>query len=157
MNTPIVLGIDPGKKGALAALDAATGALVWLDDMPNPLSGALLADLLVNEIVVAAAVEQQASRPGQGHVGPFQHGLGYGIILGTLGALRIGHEIVAAAAWKKAQGLSSDKNRSRALAVQRWPEQAALFARVRDDGRAEAALIAHHAWCVHRGTKAGVA
>ena len=28
MNTPIILGVDPGKEGALAALDAATGAPV---------------------------------------------------------------------------------------------------------------------------------
>jgi coenzyme F420-reducing hydrogenase alpha subunit len=34
------------------------------------------------------------------------------------------------------------KDASRAEAIRRWPGHAALFARVKDDGRAEDALIA---------------
>lgn len=34
------------------------------------------------------------------------------------------------------------KDASRSEAIRRWPAQASLFARVKDDGRAEAALIA---------------
>ena len=36
------------------------------------------------------------------------------------------------------------KRSSRDLAAARWPEHAARFARVRDDGRAEAALLAEY-------------
>lgn len=151
MNTPIVLGIDPGKTGALAALDAATGHLIWIEDMPDPIDGALIADLLTNEIVAAAAVESQVGRPGQSSSAMFKFGTGYGVILGTLGALRIGYELVTPAKWKGGQGLSKDKNASRALAVRRWPDHAPLFARVKDDGRAEAALIAHHQWAKRTG------
>jgi crossover junction endodeoxyribonuclease RuvC len=36
----------------------------------------------------------------------------------------------------------ASKDAARAEAIRRWPGQAQLFARVKDDGRAEAALIA---------------
>jgi hypothetical protein len=39
-------------------------------------------------------------------------------------------------------GLHSDKGESRALAMRLWPDHGDRFARVKDDGRAEAALIA---------------
>jgi hypothetical protein len=45
-------------------------------------------------------------------------------------------------AWKKTMRLSTDKNASRALASQYFPDSADQWARVKDDGRAEAALIA---------------
>jgi crossover junction endodeoxyribonuclease RuvC len=38
--------------------------------------------------------------------------------------------------------LSADKNASRQRAIETWPEHVRTFARVRDDGRAEAALLA---------------
>ena len=38
--------------------------------------------------------------------------------------------------------MSRDKGVSRSVAIQRFPKNAADFARVMDDGRAEAALIA---------------
>ena len=46
------------------------------------------------------------------------------------------------ASWKKHFKLSKDKGVSRATASQRFPQNAELFKRVKDDGRAEAALIA---------------
>jgi hypothetical protein len=46
--------------------------------------------------------------------------------------------------WKKSMHLSADKNASRALASQYFPDSADQWSRVRDDGRAEAALIAYY-------------
>ena len=43
--------------------------------------------------------------------------------------------------WKKHFGLTSDKEKSRALAIATWP-QSDHFRRKKDDGRAEAALTA---------------
>jgi crossover junction endodeoxyribonuclease RuvC len=40
-----------------------------------------------------------------------------------------------------APGKERAKDRARSEAIRRWPGHAALFARVKDDGRAEAALI----------------
>jgi crossover junction endodeoxyribonuclease RuvC len=48
--------------------------------------------------------------------------------------------------WKRAIGIppgkDGAKDAARSEAIRRWPGQAGLFARVKDDGRAEAALIA---------------
>jgi hypothetical protein len=45
------------------------------------------------------------------------------------------------AAWKKVLNLSKDKEQSRKMAIERWPAHAASFSRVKDEGRAEAALL----------------
>jgi crossover junction endodeoxyribonuclease RuvC len=49
-------------------------------------------------------------------------------------------------AWKRAvdvpPGKDGAKNAARSEAIRRWRGQAALFVRVKDDGRAEAPLIA---------------
>jgi hypothetical protein len=48
--------------------------------------------------------------------------------------------------WKRAVGIppgkDGAKDAARSEAIRRWPQKADLFARVKDDGRAEAALIA---------------
>jgi len=48
---------------------------------------------------------------------------------------------VSPAKWKKALGLNSDGETSRARAIETWPAQAELFARKPDHNRAEAALL----------------
>jgi crossover junction endodeoxyribonuclease RuvC len=48
--------------------------------------------------------------------------------------------------WKRAVGIgpgkAGAKDMARSEAIRRWPDMAGLFARAKDDGRAEAALIA---------------
>ena len=48
--------------------------------------------------------------------------------------------------WKRLVGIppgrDGAKDAARSEAARRWPDKAGLFARVKDDGRAEAALIA---------------
>jgi hypothetical protein len=66
-----------------------------------------------------------------------------GIVEGVLAACGVPAVHIAPAAWKRAVGLSlASKDAARSEALRRWPGHAALFARVKDDGRAEAALIA---------------
>ena len=72
----------------------------------------------------------------------FHFGQSYGTILGVIGALVIPVRRVSPAKWKKALGLNSDGETSRARAIETWPEQAHLFERKKDHNRAEAALLA---------------
>jgi crossover junction endodeoxyribonuclease RuvC len=153
MNPPIILGCDPGLTGAIAALDNATGALLWVEDMPvvdRLVNAAELADWLRGELIHAAAVEQVASRPGQGVASTFKFGQTHGTLLGVLGALSVPVVHVTPAKWKRTFGLTSDKERSRRMAIELWPTMAGHFARKRDDGRAEAALIARWCWLEQR-------
>lgn len=149
----MTLGIDPGATGAVAALDG-DGGLLFVEDMPY-LDGHVLAPQLA-EVVLAgngqriAWVERAQSMPGMGVAGAFRYGAGYGCILGVLGALAVPTMTVRPNDWKRAAGLSADKGTSRRRAMELWPDHCGLFARVKDDGRAEAALIARHGWLAER-------
>jgi crossover junction endodeoxyribonuclease RuvC len=92
-----------------------------------------------------AVIEQVGVRPQEGAVGAFAFGRGFGIILGALAAAGIPVELITPQAWKKAVGLTATKDEakdaSRSLAIQKWPSQAGLFARKKDNGRSDAALI----------------
>ena len=146
MNTPVILGIDPGKSGAIAAL-TLDGDLLWVEDR-TPLTGAAigtwLAERLHGENVVTCWVERVHAMPKQGVTSVWTFGEGYGALLGALGALAIRVEHVTPGVWKRAAGLNADKTASRQRASERWPADAPLFKRVKDDGRAEACLIAEY-------------
>jgi len=150
----LVLGIDPGLGGALALL-TSDGVLLDLADMPVLADGAA-GRRAINAPLLAARVrawgagvaycELVGPRPGEGAVGAFGFGRSRGIIEGTLGALAIPVEMVAPAWWKRRVGIPpgkvGTKDAARSEAIRRWPARADLFARVKDDGRTEAALIA---------------
>jgi crossover junction endodeoxyribonuclease RuvC len=151
----IVAGIDPGKTGALAILypDAVTfldvprielrgkdkpAWLDWYTGWSNALEFACV-DLIV--------IEDVSARPGQGVTSMFTFGrsLGYAhaIAAGVRPRPRI--EFVTPAVWKGKLGLlNSGKGASREKCRSIYPSTAHYLQRVKDDGRAEAALIAHY-------------
>jgi len=89
-----------------------------------------------------AIIEQVAAMRGQGVTSMFRFGQSYGVTQMAVAAHKIPMQFVTPAKWKSYLGLSRDKGVSRSLASQRFPKQADLFKRVKDDGRAEAALLA---------------
>ena len=144
----LTLGVDPGKTGALAFLDGRN--LIDVVDMP-PLTGhalgSAIADLVADFApleISEAWVEKVASMPRQGVRSVWTFAEGYGAILGSLGAQRIPVHHVTPAVWKKAAGIPKDKDVARQRACELWPAESARFARKKDDGRAEACLIALH-------------
>lgn len=148
-----ILGIDPGLSGALAFFDSYDGS-VRVVDMPtlnvgaggkrviseHALHRALLANLQHADV---AFLEKVGTRPGEGAVGAFSFGLGYGLIRGLLVAVGITIYDVTPQVWKRHHGIASgaSKDASRALCQRKFPKSD-LFDRVKDDGRADAALIA---------------
>lgn len=155
MEQQRILGIDPGLSGAVAVL--VDNQLEWVANIPTLAlmrGGKAKRDPdLVNlgQIIGgwaalgidAAFIEQVSSMPGQGVSSVFAFGKVYGGILGILAAHSIPTHTVIPGTWRKAIGLKvgTAKDASRAKAIQLWPAHAASFARVKDDGRAEAALI----------------
>lgn len=149
--TALVLGIDPDMGGALAFLSRDTGALVELLDMPilqlrnkrelDVCQLAVLVDSWAPK-VGEAFVEKSMMRPGQGVGATWVTAFNYGAIVGVLRAqfLRV-HE-VAPATWKRAMKVTSDKDEARKEASLKWPADCQRWVRVKDHGRAEAALIA---------------
>jgi crossover junction endodeoxyribonuclease RuvC len=141
----MILGIDPGLGGALAWLDDL-GHLIEVRDMPvsgGEILPAVLADMLNAERrrPVHAFLERVASRPGQGVASMFKFGRGVGQVEGVLAALGVPVSLVTPAKWKGSLRIPADKGAARIRAAQLWPGLAGTFARVKDDGRAEAALI----------------
>lgn len=150
-----IIGIDPGAAGAVAVVDARTGALVQVFDMPavalevggkskRRVAPYLLADelRLFNVDGTRAVVEQVSAMPGQGVSSMFAFGHAFGLALGVLAGMGIPVDTVTPAKWKRDLKVNAGKDGSRALASTLWPAQAGEFKRVKDDGRAEAALIA---------------
>lgn len=103
----------------------------------------MLASIVFKSHADHAFVEFIGARPGEGPAGAFAFGRSRGVVEGVLAAAGIPCTFIAPASWKRAVGLSlASKDAARAEAIRRWPCHADLFARVKDDGRAEAALVA---------------
>jgi hypothetical protein len=151
MSAPVI-GIDIGKTGAMALVSPA-GELLDVRDMPVLKDGPagrpticapLLADLLRIWQPARAYVEFVGARPGEGTVGAFAFGRCRGVVEGALAPFAVPITWLTAPTWKRTIGIPAGeaKDKARSEAVRRWPAKASLFARVKDDGRAEAALIA---------------
>jgi crossover junction endodeoxyribonuclease RuvC len=150
-----IIGIDPGAGGAIAILERG-GRLVHVFDMPavEVVTGGkakrrvspemLAAELrLYNVDGTVAYIEQVGAMPGQGVSSMFAFGEAFGLAKGVLAGLAIPVQSVTPGKWKKALQLNAGKDGARAKAAALWPEQAGEFRRVKDDGKAEAALIAY--------------
>lgn len=153
------VGIDPGFKGAIAFLSPNKELVIH--DMP--VWAAAKGKTVLNLIELAkiltpshqgpryAVLEKVFSRPNEGVSSAFRFGQGYGSIQMALAGH--GYRVFdpTPTVWKKAMGLSQDKGVSRSVATQHFPQYAELFSRVKDDGRAEAALMA--VYCYHQAQK----
>lgn len=143
-------------SGAVAIL-TQRGDLVHVFDMPaveiligRKVKRRVSAEMLAAELALYADqgarawVEQVGAMPGQGVTSMFAFGEAFGLARGVLAGLRIPTYTVTPATWKKSLSINSGKDGSRAKAAQFWPSHAGEFKRVKDDGRAEAALIAEY-------------
>lgn len=139
------IGIDPGAAGAVAVLYGKREPFV-ADMPPNPRD---LTQIFAEapgspELVHLVVVERQGARPGQGVASVFKIGQRYGEIVGVLAAMGLPYVEVMPGVWKRYMGLTGkDKEASRTMARQLWPD--APLARKKDEGRAEALLIAEYA------------
>lgn len=155
-----IIGVDPGKSGAIAALDLA-GRLLDVADMPvvGPIISATLLDEIVHNwadpLILppygVAVIEDVHAMPKQGVSSSFSFGRSLGVAEGVLAGGGWSVRYVSPAKWKRAMGLTADKGVSRRRAIELWPDKAKAFARVKDDGRAEAALIAR--WWLDNGSR----
>lgn len=147
-----ILAIDPGASGALAFFNPDTGMLD-VEDMPTlevkrgnkmkrEISPQMLAGIIASRKPDRAIIELVGAMPGQGVTSMFAFGKSYGLCIGICAGLQIPVEHVTPAKWKKSVGAREGKDGNRMRAAERFPAYAHLFRRVRDDGRADAALIA---------------
>lgn len=151
----MIIGIDPGLGGAIALSPYEDQTLV--QDMPTlEVAGKRVLDLHAlaarlrqlkayaerSSASLHAIVENVGARPGQGVSSMFKFGFVAGAIQATLATLEIPFTLVAPQTWKKHFKLGPDKDQARQLASRLLPLAAHQWARKKDDGRAEAALLA---------------
>lgn len=142
-----IMGVDPGLKGAFAFYFPQYPDRAGVSDMPvvaGMIDAATLARFVAEIKPDVAIVELVASRPGQSAPSTFKFGEGCGVIRGVLSALNVPVHYASPQRWKRHFHLSSDKEESRRRALELFPASAALFSRKKDEGRAEAALIARY-------------
>ena len=138
----MIAGIDVGLKGAIGLLYENGTAYVY--DMPvfsKEVNAAALATMF-REFPPDHVYMEAVNSFGMGRQSAFNFGQGCGAIRGVLATLEIPFTPVSPSKWKKSFNLGKDKDESRAVATRLFPALASEFVRKKDDGRAEAILIA---------------
>ncbi len=109
----IIIGCDPGKTGALAAIDQ-DGNLHDTWDMPvvgKVVAAPLLADIFVplQRVAEVCVIEDVHSSPQMGVTSAFSFGRALGALEGVALGANIPVRFVSPRRWKRALGLSPDK------------------------------------------------
>ena len=163
----LIIGCDPGASGAIAFL-SPEGSLLAVEDIPvdrtqvgkhsrSKVSIPRLLTLLKGAEGARFFVEEPEFRPMQkrnpktgelvaqqmGVAGAGAFGITYGCLITAAVASGCALIEVRARVWKQALGLHAGKEDSQRMVANLFPAQAALFARVKDHNRAEAALIGY--------------
>jgi Holliday junction resolvasome RuvABC endonuclease subunit len=139
------LGIDPGFTGAWGLIDHH-GKYQSCGDMLNNgkhiLSRSVWAEMCqaVDRQDLQCVIEAVHSMPGQGVSSSFKFGMAYGAAISIMERFHCPWHMVTPQKWKKDMGLTADKNNSLAMARELWPT--APLTRKKDNGRAEALLMA---------------
>ena len=143
------LGIDPGATGAIALFcDDGCGVCDY-----GPEAVHTLREWLADHSITLCALEKVNAMPGQGVTSMFNFGANLGWWRGVLDALSIPYVEVRPQKWMKACNVppKKDKADKPGLEVARkmFPSMADHLARKRDNGRADALLLAY--WASRQG------
>ncbi len=152
----IIAGIDPGKTGAMVILYPDNSMIVCR----VPLAGKDPAwSLWAREWCMAldlhkidmAVIENVGSMPKQGVSSTFKFGESLGFVHGIVqSCASVPIHWPTPSVWKRKMGLvGQDKGASREEARRLMPKLAPDLTRVKDDGVAEAALLAYFGRLVH--------
>ena len=155
--TLMVVGIDPGLRGAIAALDAQGQVIgAW----PMPVAGgevhaAGIADRLRSlrcfdpaQDIGGVVIEKVGAMPQQGVTSTFTFGAGWGMVRGVCAALGLPVRLASPVLWKKRilAGLPHDKAGAVRFCASRWPTADLILpgCRVPHDGIADALCLAEY-------------
>lgn len=150
----LFIGIDPGLHGAIAAYRPSIGELAVADIPTHEITvngkrrtqidkhGLRALLILQAKEGGRAFVEDVHSMPKQGVASSFKFGFVAGAIQQAVVDAGFELTLVPPQVWKRRFGLTSDKDAARARASAVFPGSAHLWPRKKDDGRAEAALLA---------------
>lgn len=142
----VYIGIDPGKKGAMAMLSNDGDPLIIPFD-PSAYIDALW-KLKCEDEPCICCIEQVHSVAKQGLSSTWSFGVSYGWLLGMLDSIGIPYQPISPQKWKNEFGLNSDKAISVEVCKRLFPSANLMRterSRKDDDGCAEALLMACYA------------
>jgi crossover junction endodeoxyribonuclease RuvC len=139
------LGVDPGATGAFAIIDRELDvyALGEFDKRDTVME--------LDRSVMKCVIEESQAMPGQGVSSTFKYGINFGMWLEFLRIHRIPYQRIRPSKWKKVicdggpRKGKEGKDYSLELARRLFPSAADMLTRKKDNGRAEALLIAIYA------------
>jgi hypothetical protein len=148
------LGLDPGVRGGLAIVETLNGIATVVSAIEVPTIGtgakervdvAAVREWILQHRPDFAYVERAQAWPRQGASSGFKYGRAVGSLEATIVLCAIPLEIIEPSLWKRGFRLPrKDKETARQRALDLFPAARQWFARKRDHGPAEAALIALH-------------
>ena len=152
----LVIGIDPGISGSICFFQ--DGKINDVVEMPTMIEGKknkkqVNGSQIFNEISfrikkidkkdIKVVIEQVSAMPGQGVTSMFNFGQSFGILKGICSAMQLPMYFVRPAKWKKYFNLiNSEKDASRARAIEIFPYFSSELSRKKDNNKADAILIA---------------
>ena len=146
----IYIGIDPGKTGAVAILNAYHDTQL-IDAYKCPMLGKAydekrMATLLrpLTDEPRFAILEKVHSMPKQGAVSGFNFGMGFGIWRGILSALEIPYELITPQKWKKEFSLIGKEKRASTDVAQRLYPKFHFPTTLAGTGISDAVLMAEY-------------
>ena len=152
----LIIGIDPGIKGAICILK--DGKILDVFDMPimpvgkknkSQVNGSQIYNEIQKAIIdedkkdIKVVIEQVSAMPGQGVTSMFNFGQSFGILKGICSAMQLPMFFVRPAKWKKYFGLiNSEKDASRTRVIEMFPYFSSNLSKKKDSNKADAILIA---------------
>lgn len=170
------IGIDPGISGAIAVFDTESRQVIFHDTptvtvkvgkkFKNQMNAPEIVEILeylkvrgevfvtIEKVNAMPGRKNDPHHPGQtmeasmGVTSAFNFGMGFGIWIGILSALKVPFQQVHPITWKKSvmADMSKEKDASRIKAMQLFPHTANDLKLKKHHGRADALLIA--AWAM---------
>lgn len=143
-----VMGIDPGMTGAIAVIgdsrqevyDMPVGSVQIGKTARNRIIPELLARLIRDLMPVDVCyIEEVSSMPNQGISGAFAFGQSHGLVLGAVATTGTRIVRLRPQMWQRAIKATKDP---RVRALELYPSFAGELKRAKDEGRADAILIA---------------
>ena len=160
----LVIGIDPGISGSICFFQ--DGKIIDVVEMPTMIEGKknkkqVNGSQIFNEISyrtkkidrkdIKVVIEQVSAMPGQGVTSMFNFGQSFGILKGICSAMQLPMYFVRPAKWKKYFNLiNSEKDASRARAIEIFPYFSSQLSRKKDSNKADAILIASFYYEPHK-------
>ena len=165
---PVFVAIDPGITGAVAILRGGEAAVY---DTPTTATNgtgkreylaASMRDLLAlvpaheahvvieePQVYTGRKVKDGGEKSGASAGSALKQGRGVGLWEGIVVGLGLSYEFVHPNTWARQMNVTREKGARRVAAARLFPALAQQLARVKDDGRADALLIAE--WARRRG------